>query len=146
MNKLLLLLMAAMLFCSACSGIATPPQTNGDATPPTTQTSSPTNELTTASLTSDEARAIAQKWLDDHPDIQFSAAYPNVLEHNHRNMVVDGKEYYLFHLDNAEIYWFSILVHTETGTLLHRLMSDGEFPVEEIEPLDDWYNKYYLEI
>ena len=124
--------MIVMFFCSACSNTAIIHQTNDDVTP-----------AVTPSLTVDEARIVAQAWLEEHPDVQFTGGMPNILKDEYSNMTVGDEKYYLFQLDNPEAYWFTILVHTETGTLLHRFMSDGEFPVEEIEPLDDWYNRSY---
>jgi hypothetical protein len=41
------------------------------------------------------------------------------------------------------MYWFSILVNVETGELLCRILPDGLDPTESIEPLDNWYNRYY---
>ena len=137
MKKLLFLLMITALFGVACSETITKPQPDSIVTPP--------SEPAPTSLTSNEARTIAQKWLDEHPDVQLSSDNPNTLEYVCQNMTFNGEEYYMFQLDDAKIYWFSILVHTETGSLLHRFTPDGEFPVEEIEPLDDWYNRYYLE-
>ena len=43
------------------------------------------------------------------------------------------------------MYWFSILVNKETGEMLSRVVSDGEFSTEEIEPLDDYYRRYFEE-
>ena len=137
MKKLFLLLMVVMLLCSACSNVTVLPQVNDDIT----KTVTPHLTL----LTSDEARVIAQVWLDEHPEVQFPGGMPNIIEDKYSNITVDNEEYYLFNLDNPEAYWFNILVHTETGTLLHRFMPDGEFPSEEIEPLDDWYNRFYGE-
>ena len=141
MKRLSLLLIVVLVFCSACSN-ALP---DDSAAPPITDVTPPQNEHAVTLLTADEARDIAQTWLDERPEVLFSGESPNVLEHEARNMAVDGEDYYLFYLDNPEAYWFSILVHTETGVLLHRFVSDGEFPEEEIEPLDDWYNRYYVE-
>ena len=57
--------------------------------------------------------------------------------------MVSGEDYFAFYVDSHEMYWFSILVHKETGALLSRIISDGEYPTEDIEPLDDWYSRYY---
>ena len=159
MKKLSLLLAVVVLFCSACSSVTTQPSISDDITPTITPASptlevpvsstpeipaSPTSDVSVpALLTADEARNIAQTWLDEHPDVQFTGAMPNCFDVEYSDMVVDDEDYYLFHLDNPEAYWFSILVHTETGALLYRMMPDGEFPVEEIEPLEDWYSRYY---
>jgi len=91
-----------------------------------------------AFLTEAEARETAQAWLDNHPIKE-----PNILENEYDNAMIDGEEYYAFYIDSHEMYWFSILVHKETGALLCRVRSDGEFPEEDIEPLDDWYDRYY---
>lgn len=94
-------------------------------------------ETSSTSLTEPQARAIVQEWLDKHP-IQS----PNTLESEYESAIVDSKEYYAFYLDSFEMYWFSILVHKETGELFSRVSSDGEEPTVEIDPLDDYYNKY----
>ena len=91
-----------------------------------------------AFLVAEEARGIAQAWLDDHPIKE-----PNILEREYDSLIVDGEEYYMFFPDSHEMYWFSILVHKETGEMLSRTRSDGESPIEEIEPLDDWYNRFF---
>ena len=89
-------------------------------------------------LDAGEAREIAQAWLDDHPIKE-----PNILESEYDSLTVDGEEFYMFFPDSHEMYWFSILVHKETGELLSRTRSDGESPIEEIEPLDDWYFRFF---
>ena len=91
-----------------------------------------------AFLPADEAREIAQAWLKDHPIKE-----PDILEREYDSLIVDGEEYYMFFPDSHEMYWFSILVHKETGELLARVKSDGESPIEEIEPLDEWYNRFF---
>ena len=95
-------------------------------------------ELHSVTLTEVKAREIAQAWLDSHP-IQD----PNVLELEYDNAIADDEEYYAFYLDSHEMYWFSILVRKETGELFCRVKSDGEFPTEDIEPLDDWYIRFF---
>jgi len=90
------------------------------------------------SLIEAEAREIAQVWLEDHPIKE-----PNILELDYDNAIVDGEEYFAFYLDSHEMYWFSILVQKETGELLCRVRSDGEFPTVDIEPLDDWYDRFF---
>ena len=145
MKKLSLLLIVVMVFCSACSNNDAPPTVSDDVKPPSVQTDPLPKTLAPTSLLPEDARAIAQAWLDEHPDIQFTGGMPNIFKHEYHDTVIDGEDYYLFFLDNPEAYWFSVLVHTETGSLLHRFMPDGEFPIEEIEPLDEWYNRYYGE-
>ena len=145
MKKLSLLLIAVMLFCSACSNNTIQPQVNDEATPTIAPASPTPTTPGSPALSPDEARSIAQTWLDKHPDIQFTGEMPNNFETESTIMAYDGEDYYLFYLDNPEAYWFSVLVHIETGTLLYRMMPDGEFPEEEIEPLEDWYNRYYGE-
>ena len=93
---------------------------------------------TVALLTEPEARKIAQTWLDHHP-----VREPNTLEQEYEDDIANGEEYYTFYIDSWQMYWFSILVNKKTGDLLARTISDGEEVWEDIEPLDDWYNKYY---
>ena len=89
-------------------------------------------------LTANEARSILQKWLDVHP---FESDAILALEHDEYSD--DSGEYYLFSLDDPERYWLNFLVHKKTGELLFMMISDGEEPSIEIEPLDDWYKEYY---
>ena len=91
-----------------------------------------------AGLNADEARGIAQAWLNEHPIRE-----PNILERGHERGLFDGEEYFEFFLDSHEMYWFSILVNIQTGELLSRVVSDGEVSTEEIEPLDDYYQRYF---
>ena len=52
----------------------------------------------------------------------------------------DGEQYYYFPAKYIYMYYFNILVHMESGELLHFLIEDGMDPNNTIEPLDDWYN------
>ena len=89
-------------------------------------------------LIADETRAIAQHWLDGHPINDLS-----ILESWYESVEVGGELYHAYYLDSINMYWFSILVNTNTGEMLSRMRSDGEEPIEEIEPLDDYYNRYF---
>jgi len=90
-------------------------------------------------LTVDEARAIAQEWLDKYP-IQE----PNTLEVPYEHISENGKDYYGFFIDSWYMYWFTILVDKENGELWCRLTEDGEEPAPpEYVLLDDWYNEIF---
>jgi hypothetical protein len=91
-----------------------------------------------ARITAQEARAILQDWLDSHP-----IAPPDVLSPEYSERDVDGEAYYLFSLDNMEMYWANLLVHKETGDLLFMMVSDGEEPDIYTMPLGDWYDMFY---
>jgi len=94
--------------------------------------------ITTELLTAEQAREILQEWLDNHP---FDR--PAVLAFEHDEYSDGSAEYYHFSLDDMERYWLNFLVHKQTKSLYFMMISDGEEAVIEIEPLDDWYNKYY---
>jgi hypothetical protein len=52
-----------------------------------------------------------------------------------------GENYYWFTAEDNSYYWYNILVHINTGNMLFMMISDGEYPVVEVEPLDDWYSR-----
>jgi len=93
-----------------------------------------------ASISANEARILAQMWLNDHP-----LRPPDILEleRDHEDAYYYGDDFYAFYIDNDEMYWFSILVNKKTGQMLARTISDGEHYWEDIELLDEWYDRYY---
>jgi len=92
------------------------------------------------SLTEARARELAQEWLDEHEIYD-----PNTFEEEYEEAIVDGEEYFAFYIDSMQMYWFSVLVNKKTGQMLARTISDGLDSWEEIEPLNDWYMRYYGE-
>jgi len=92
----------------------------------------------TGALSENEARAIAQAWLKTHPIKE-----PDILESQFDNVAFEDEEFFAFYVDSYEMYWFRILVSKSTGEMFAMTRSDGEHPVEETEPLDDWYNRCY---
>ncbi|MDR2713062.1 MAG: hypothetical protein LBB91_08115 [Clostridiales bacterium] len=98
---------------------------------------------TPAQLSADEARAIYNMWLDahfaDHEDI---SAY-TLSKQSNEIYELGGEDHYLFHADEMSMYWYNILVHMKTGELLIMITPDGEDQAIDIEPLDDWYDRYY---
>jgi hypothetical protein len=47
-------------------------------------------------------------------------------------------------MDDPGQYWFSILVHNETGEMLAMLTEDGQDPgPPDFKPIDDYYNRYW---
>ena len=81
-------------------------------------------------MTADEARLFLQDWADTHP-FQLGA----MLEPESDEYFLDGTEYYRFYLGVERFGVIEILVHQETGMLIH-LASPGN---DGIELLDDYY-------
>ena len=128
---------------TATSAAPPSPSPGQPAPPPVMPPASPAPEPAVeppSLLAPDEARRIAQEWLYEHP-IDY-----HYLGRGYEDATIDGEEYFEFFLDEPYMYWFSILVHKKTGEMLARTVSDGMDYYEEIEPLDDWYNRYYTEI
>jgi hypothetical protein len=76
--------------------------------------------------------------LDGHP-----IAPPDTLSPEYSERDEGGEAYYVFSLDNMEMYWAYFLVHKETGDLMFMMISDGDEPDIHTEPLGDWYDEYY---
>ena len=128
-----LLLMAAMLV--SCKGLPAEPaeQTTPDA---------PSNIGAVTSLTGAEAKEIAQAWLDEHPDMVTPYEPTTITGISDEMFVYDSDEYYCFNLGGY--YWLDILVHSETGRLLCIQTEESDEPTDPvIEPLDDYYNRFY---
>ena len=85
-----------------------------------------------------EARKHLQMWLNTHP-----IEPPAILASENKEYIHENNRYYWFSLTDVQRYWLNFLVHKETGELFYMMLSDGEEPVIEIEPLDDWYKKLY---
>jgi len=102
------------------------------ASPPAEPTTSPP----IAVLSVEEAREIAQVWLDEHP-----VREPDLIDkEEHEDVDHDGDSYFRFFHIEPMMYWFSILVNVESGELLVMLTEDGMEPGPPvIEPLDEWY-------
>lgn len=93
-------------------------------------------------LTEDQARELAQAWLDDHPEMATPYEPTTIAGVDEEMYSYEGQEYYLVYLDGY--YWLDILVHSETGEMLCIVTEDSDEPVEPvIEPLEDYYNRYY---
>ena len=98
-------------------------------------------------LTIAEARGIAQAWLDAHPDM-VTPYEPTTIRQDFYliEYAIEGyndEAYYLFDLEGY--YWLDILVNAKTGALLglHTEESDDPDPPTSVEPLDDYYNRFY---
>ena len=85
-----------------------------------------------------EARKHLQIWLDTHP-----IEPPAILAPENKEYIHENNKYYWFSLVDVQRYWLNFLVRKETGELFYMMLSDGEEPVIEIEPLDDWYKKLF---
>ena len=92
-----------------------------------------THDPVSGLLTSDGAFAVYDSWRDSHPDAPLISRQSIIFGH-------DGEQYYYFPAKYTYMYYFNILVHMETGELLHMLIEDGMDPNNSFEPLDDWYN------
>lgn len=93
-------------------------------------------------LTAEQAQEIAQAWLDDHPEMATPYEPTTIAGLDEEMYSYKGQEYYLVYLDGY--YWLDILVHSETGEMLCIVTEDSDEPVEPvIEPLEDYYNRYY---
>ena len=88
-------------------------------------------------LSADDARAVYRTWLSRHGAMSAYTLGP------HYDLYEDGGYYYWFQAENPEWYWFNILVHMDTGELLFMMTPDGEDPEPEIEPLDDYFERYF---
>ena len=88
-------------------------------------------------FSANDARTIYSTWLSNHAEM---SEYTLGL---HYKIYEDGAYYYWFQAENPEWYWFNILADMETGELLFMMTPDGEDPTPTIEPLDDYYNRYY---
>jgi len=87
-------------------------------------------------LTSDGAFAVYDSWQKNHPDMPLISRQSSTYEYK-------GEQYYLFPAKDAYMYYYNILVHMESGELLHMLIEDGMDPITLIEPLDNWFNTFY---
>ena len=90
-----------------------------------------------ANITADEAWDIYHTWLSNHAKMSeyTLSLYYDIYE--------DGAYYYWFCAENPEWYWYNILVDMETGELFFMMTPDGEDATPLIEPLDDYYSRYY---
>ena len=87
-------------------------------------------------LTSEGAFAIYSSWQADHPEMSLISRQSRIYEYH-------GEQYYHFPAKDTSMYFFNILVHTESGMLLNMMITDGMTPYTLIEPLDNWYRKNY---
>jgi len=90
-------------------------------------------------LTAEQAREIAQAWLINYP-----IGSQRILDNQNYTEMYNGIEYFRFFLIEPSFYWFSILVHKETGDLYCMLIEDGMDPAPpHVEPLDIWYSNAF---
>jgi len=101
------------------------------------------DENVSEKLTADEAFLIYNIWLDDHFGGKSEIYSYTVNNLSNESYEYNGEDYYLFRADDDTMYWYNILAHKQTGELFMMMTSDGEEPVTEIEPLDDWYERFY---
>ena len=88
-------------------------------------------------LSANDARAVYNTWLGNHAGMSEYTLSLNYAIYE------DGAYYYWFFAENPEWYWYNILVDMETGGLLFMMTPDGEDTTPTIEPMDDYYNRYY---
>ena len=114
----------------------------------TTPTPIPTPTPISAPQTVEDAAAICNAWLDNHPDLtSYAVSYweepDSPLPPTYQ---LYGEEYYELFVspqeDESSGYSHEVLVHAKTGDLLSlfRTYWDGEIPTHTVERLDDWYN------
>jgi len=91
-------------------------------------------------LTVNEARDIAQRWLNDNSTRESYTLDRNYHdEYTHR-----GENYYLFIDVEIQKYWFNVLVHMETGALFVMILDDGmDASPPQIEPIAEWFDRVY---
>jgi hypothetical protein len=88
-------------------------------------------------LSANDARTIYNTWLGKHTEMSGYTLG------SHYDTYADGAHYYWFHAENPQWYWYNILVYWNSGDLLFMMTPDGEDPTPVIEPLDDYYDRYY---
>lgn len=96
-------------------------------------------------ISEDQARAILQSWLDEHPEM-VTPYEPTTIGEVFDELYIYNEDYY-YHFPLAGYYWLDILVHTVTGELLCIQLEEAdeseELEERMIEPLDDYYENYY---
>ncbi len=89
-------------------------------------------------LTADEARALLQAWLDEHP-----LQPPVVIAKDYEEHSIQADVYYLFTLDSEVDYWPMFLVHQQTKELFLAFGPDDLLPTGSLWSPDDWYNEHF---
>ena len=92
-----------------------------------------------APISAYDAWVIYDVWLDRNWELNDYT----IDLHSYEIYELDGEYYYWFRANNPEWYWYNILVNMYPGEILFMMISDGEYPVVEIEPLDDFYNRHF---
>jgi len=127
--SIMLMMLVSCSISPAATESETPAEPNGQ-TNPNSIDNAPSNIGEPVYLTEDEAKKIAQDWIDSHPFQLGSELEPESDEYFY-----DGTEHYPFHLGVVRFGLVEILVHKETGEIFH-FMSPGN---TTLEPIDDWY-------
>jgi hypothetical protein len=96
-----------------------------------------------ALITADEAIEIYNKWKNDHFNASADSSHYRLNVESYDNYEIFGEQYYYFHTEEANMYWYNILINIKTGELLFMMISDGMYPIISIEPLDDWYDRSF---
>ena len=84
-------------------------------------------------LTVEEALAAYDLWFDNRDDDPTPLNKQPVEIYE-----FEGRDYYRFAAEEPSMYWYNILVNTQTGELLFMMTPDGEDPVATIQTLEDW--------
>lgn len=95
-------------------------------------------------MTDREAWDLVETWLEEHPEMATPYEPTTIASLEDEMYVYNGEEYYHFLLNGY--YWVDILLHPETGEMLSVETEESDEPVEPvIEPLMDYYDRYYSE-
>jgi len=100
---------------------------------------------TPAFLTADEAIAIYDAWKNERYGDNPDRSNFNLHSKSYGKYEIFGEQYYYFRAEDDDKYWYNILVHMETGELLHVTIYDGMFGGEDVMTLADYYTQYLLD-
>ena len=93
-------------------------------------------------LTETEAWELVEQWLEEHPEMATPYEPTTIAEIAEEMYVYNDEEYYYFELNGTD--WLDILLHPETEEMLLVVTEYADEPVEPtIEPIMDYYNRYY---
>ena len=89
-------------------------------------------------LTIEEALAFYDAWLEGNSEAIADSSHYGLERSSRTIYVIFGEQYYFFSAEEDDLYWYKILVHTETGELLLMECTDGMYAETTIVPLEAW--------
>ena len=89
-------------------------------------------------ISAEKARTMYETWIETRPSMSHFVLSPLP----NKIYEIDGNYYYWFWADYYEWYWYNVLIDINSGNMLYMMISDGEETYIEIEPLDDFFDKY----